>query len=278
LSETNKISGISQNLAYLAKGGYGGDPEWIGTIEQFAIYNVALSAKQIAANFAAGMIKPEGPSTEGLVAYYAMEGDATDGSGNGLNGTLEVIGAGNAATFVAGHAGMAIDLLPTANGTQGPYVNCGNNPMFDLTVEITIGAWVNIRSIPDVWRAIVAKGDSAWRLATNDITTGFQFAFGGSGRGWPGASSATQVGMNEWHYICGTYDKTNGGSIYIDGVLDGTNADTGGIDVDTWNVWIGGNEEDQGWRPYRLFDGQIDEVRIYSRALSADEVAALAGM
>jgi len=57
LSETNKISGISQNLAYLAKGGYAGDPEWIGAIEQFAIYNVALSAKQIAANFAAGMTK-----------------------------------------------------------------------------------------------------------------------------------------------------------------------------------------------------------------------------
>jgi len=57
LSETNKISGISQNLAYLAKGGYDGDPEWIGAIEQFAIYNVALSEEQIAASFAAGLVK-----------------------------------------------------------------------------------------------------------------------------------------------------------------------------------------------------------------------------
>jgi hypothetical protein len=279
LSATNRLSDVSNDLALLAKGGYDGDPEWIGAIDQFAIYDVALTPEQIAANYAAGPIKAQGgPSTEGLIAYYAMEGDATDSSGNGLDGALEVIGAGNAATFVAGHNGMAIDLLPSNSGTVGPYVNCGADPIFDFTEAMTVGAWVNIRSIPDVWRAIVAKGDSAWRLATNDITTGFQFAFGGSGRGWPGASSATQVGMNEWHYICGTYDTTNGGSIYIDGVLDGTNADTGGIDVDTWNVWIGGNEEDQGWKPYRLFDGQIDEVRIYNRALSADEVAALAAM
>jgi hypothetical protein len=57
LSAANQISGISQNYAYLAKGGYTGDPEWIGAIEQFAIYDVALSAKQIAADYAAGLIK-----------------------------------------------------------------------------------------------------------------------------------------------------------------------------------------------------------------------------
>jgi hypothetical protein len=57
LSAANQISGISQNYAYLAKGGYDGDPEWIGAIEQFAIYDVALSAKQIAANYAAGPAK-----------------------------------------------------------------------------------------------------------------------------------------------------------------------------------------------------------------------------
>jgi hypothetical protein len=58
LSAANQISGISQNYAYLAKGGYTGDPEWIGAIEQFAIYDVALSEAQIAANYAAGPIKP----------------------------------------------------------------------------------------------------------------------------------------------------------------------------------------------------------------------------
>jgi hypothetical protein len=47
LSATNKISGISQNLAYLAKGGYTGDPEWIGSLQEFRIYNKALTAGEV---------------------------------------------------------------------------------------------------------------------------------------------------------------------------------------------------------------------------------------
>lgn len=225
---------------------------------------------------------PEGPSLEGLVAHYALEGDATDSSGNGLDGAEEIIGDGNAAVYVAGVVGMAIDLSPGSNGTIegsiGPYVNCGYSPLFDFTDGMTVGAWVNIRSLPEVWRAIVTKGDSAWRLATNNTSSGFQFAFGGAGRGYPGANTATQVEFDEWHYVCGTYDKSVGGCIYLDGLLDGTSADLDGIDVNTNDVWIGGNNGDTGWRPYRLFDGMIDEVMIFDRALSADEVAALAGM
>jgi len=58
-------------------------------------------------------------------------------------------------------------------------------------------------------------------------------------------------------------------------VLDVSVADTAGIAVNTNEVWIGGNNGDTGWKPYRLFDGVIDEVRVYDRALSADEVAFL---
>jgi hypothetical protein len=47
--------------------------------------------------------------------------------------------------------------------------------------------------------------------------------------------------------------------------------------VNTFDVTIGANMEDTGWKPYRLFDGQIDEVRIYNRALSADEILDLMG-
>ena len=47
LSATNTISGISPNFAYLAKGGYSGDPEWIGAVQEFRIYNKALSVGQV---------------------------------------------------------------------------------------------------------------------------------------------------------------------------------------------------------------------------------------
>jgi len=43
-------------------------------------------------------------------------------------------------------------------------------------------------------------------------------------------------------------------------------------------VTIGANMEDTGWKPYRLYDGIIDEVCIYNRALSINEIAYLAGI
>jgi len=54
LDPHNSISGISQNFAYLAKGGYDADPEWIGSIDEFNIYNQALSQAEIGSNYAAG--------------------------------------------------------------------------------------------------------------------------------------------------------------------------------------------------------------------------------
>ena len=47
LSSTNGIWGISENYAYLGKGGYAADPEWIGEIPEFNIYNRALTTDEI---------------------------------------------------------------------------------------------------------------------------------------------------------------------------------------------------------------------------------------
>ena len=57
LDAHNSIAGISPKYALLAKGGYGADPEWIGSIEEFNIYNVALSADEVQANFTAGLVQ-----------------------------------------------------------------------------------------------------------------------------------------------------------------------------------------------------------------------------
>jgi len=55
LSETNHLSGVSNELALLAKGGYGSDPEWIGAIHEFRMYDVALTAGDVKALFNAGL-------------------------------------------------------------------------------------------------------------------------------------------------------------------------------------------------------------------------------
>jgi hypothetical protein len=219
---------------------------------------------------------PIDPGSEGLVAYYALENDVNDSSGNGLDGVITTVGGVDpTATYVAGPKGYgtAIDLLPSGNGTQGSYVNCGADPNFDFVDAMTVGAWINVRSVPDEWRAIVCKGDNAWRISLNGATTAIQYSIAGYGtRPAFSVDGTTEVGFDSWHYVCGTYDTIEGAKLYIDGELEGTLADLTGISVNTFNVTIGANEGDTGWKPYRLFDGQIDEVRIYNRALPQDEI------
>jgi len=153
---------------------------------------------------------------------------------------------------------------------DGDYVDCGADPAFDITGKITVAAWVNIRSIPTQWVAVVAKGENAWRLSNVRSGTNFHFGIAIWSSPNPSVDGSTQVGTNEWHHVCGTY---NGSAIniYLDGVLDGTISNTTGIGTSTTSLLIGENPEATG----RYWDGLIDDVRIYNYALSEKEIEML---
>ena len=75
-----------------------------------------------------------------------------------------------------------------------------------------------------------------------------------------------------WHHVALVYDGVRK-SIYVDGVEDARTATTGQIAVSAYNLYIGANAQQAG----RYFHGELDDVRIYSRALLPEEVAGLAG-
>ncbi|MBN1845384.1 MAG: hypothetical protein JW810_06840 [Sedimentisphaerales bacterium] len=151
------------------------------------------------------------------------------------------------------------------------YVDCGNDPAFDLTDAISVAAWVNIRQVDKDWQAVVTKGDSAWRLSTAQQTQRFHFAV--TGAPYQYVSGSIEVPLDEWHHVCGTYD---GASIrlYIDGVEDsaGPVAYAGGITTNSYPVYIGENAEETD----RHWNGSLDDVRVYNYALTPGEVAELA--
>jgi len=235
-----------------------------GVIYGVAIYNVALSDSQIKARSDAFFAPaPVDPGAESLVAHYAFENDASDSSVNALHGTL----MGDPA-FAAGTSGMALDL-----DGAGDFVDCGGNAQFSFTNAMTVSTWVNIRSVTTAWMAMVAKGENAWRLGVNNQTTGIHYAFTGSARSYQAANTSIQLPFNEWHHVAATYDVSVGALVYIDGVLDASNPDTGGIETNGMPLLLGDNPEATG----RFFDGLLDEVTIYGRALSAGEILHLAG-
>ncbi len=95
---------------------------------------------------------------------------------------------------------------------------------------------------------------------------------------WDGGARATRISIDnsfnsEWHHVVGTYD----GSVlkqYVDGKLEGEASHEGSIDRNEWNVNIGKNPANNT----QYLNGGIDEVRIYDRALTQEEVAWLAGI
>jgi len=239
------------------------EPDGVTGGQAAALYDLYEDGTQMFLNAVKYMIPvvPVDPGTDGLVAYYALENDANDSSGNGLDGII----IGDPA-FVDGIAGMALDF----NGDD--YVDCGGVAEFSFTEAMTVSTWVNIRSRPTAWMAIVAKGENAWRLGVNNETTGIHYGFTGGTRGWQAANTTTELAFDEWYHVAATYDTTVGALVYIDGVLGASNPDLDGIPVNEMPLLLGENPEATG----RLFDGMLDEVMIYNRALSEEEILYLA--
>jgi hypothetical protein len=239
----------------------GGNP-FNGTLDDVQLYYRVLNEQQIQAVLAGYPNSLEPDVEGGLIGWWKLDDGtgttAIDSSDNGNDGTLR----GNP-RWVSGKLGGALDF-----DAVGDYVDCGNSPMFNITDELTVSAWINMHSVRGEWRTIVAKGDSAWRISTNGATRGMHFGFTGAGRNWLRADSVTEIPLNEWHHVCGVYDRVNGARIYINGVQEAVNPDTGGIDTNTHRVYIGENAE----APGRLWDGLIDDVRVYNRALSQEEI------
>ncbi len=159
----------------------------------------------------------------------------------------------------------------------GDYVNCGNDPVFNLQNAITVSAWVRVEAFSTDWQAIVTKGDSAWRLqsaGTDDAPGTLEFACTGvivPYTDYGNILGNIRVDDGQWHHVAGVYDGL-AISLYVDGVLDVTSVASGRIAVNSYDVLIGENAEQSG----RCWQGQIDDVRIYNYALSPYEIAALA--
>ncbi len=200
-------------------------------------------------------------SDPNLVAWWRFDdgsgSSARDSSGNDSHGALN-----GDPQWITGRIGGALDF-----DGDGDYVDCGNPGIFNFDEQVTAGAWVNLRSIPGQWRTVVAKGEEGWRLALTRMMPSFTFGVAGRGFGYPSVYSARQVAFGEWHHVCGTYDGQTI-HIYIDGQMDGTFNHNHGIATNNVNLLIGANPQQTG----RFWDGLIDEVFVFSRALSDDEI------
>jgi WD40 repeat protein/serine/threonine protein kinase len=205
-----------------------------------------------------------------LVAWWKLDeiqdGCIADASGHGLRG--KIVGDANIVTDPERGKVLSLD----GNG----YVDCGSSEAFDITGSITIAAWIKAR--PDKpHSAVIAKGDSAWRMTmwqdSNQVGMGFSGLcgdnYGGNSR-WAGCVAPSDVNDGAWHHLVGIYDGEEF-HMYVDNKLDVSKKAWGNADKNNYPVYIGENSEILG----RQWKGLIDDVRIYSYALSPQEVGDL---
>ncbi len=243
-----------------------------GSIDDVRIYNRALSATEVKQLYNAGAVgttidtaPAQALSGGGLVGYWPFDGNemnwasnlALDASGNGNNGTLVNMTPANA---VMGVIGQALSF----NGTN-QYVNVGINNMPAINGPQTISLWMRYSSVPTTIQDLFSHwGNNAYSQLSFRSPTDFGLHRGGGGAV---VDSSVIPSPGAWHYIVYTYDGTTN-RIYVDGVQTGASTnvpDIGATQYADIASWSGGE----------LFNGSIDDVRIYNRALSAAEVKQL---
>jgi len=211
------------------------------------------------------LITPVESGATGLQAHYEFEGNTNDSSGNARHGA-----AMGSPTFVAGKVGQAINLRGLND-----YVEITGYKGILGSSAVTVTAWVKTVSTDTGaivgWGPNVAGERFGFRLDVGRLRLEHQ---GGNVQG------DTLVIDGAWHHVAVTVQENATISypdviLYLDG-MDDTRRTT---DPDAFNL-TAGEDVRIGSRPSnndRFFLGQIDEVRIYNRALSKEEIAWLGG-
>ena len=205
---------------------------------------------------------------EGLIAYYPLDGNADDLSGNNNNGTI--MGGVTSSTDRIGNANSAMQF----NGIDG-YIEIPNSSTLQSpTSAITIASWLYVESFPGLQAlGIVEKTNSnnsygqyglSYQTWSND---GLYFYHS---NGNQGSYAPITLDFSRWYFVAITYDGTTA-ITYLDGIPIASQNVPGPIVPDDNPLTLG--LETPGQTEY--LHGKLDEVRIYNRALSQQEILSL---
>jgi len=179
--------------------------------------------------------------------------DVLDYSGNALNGL-----AVSSPKIVSGEICTGGNFK---GGSTNSNITINNNSLLNLANELSISVWVNPASWPASGLRTILSKDTNYEFHLN--TAGQVNWWWGNGS----FSSSTSVPLNTWTHVALTYqDGTQ--KIYINGVEDASATYTGTLPQNALPLYIG---VDYNY-PSRTFDGIIDEVKIFDRALTDAEI------
>lgn len=206
--------------------------------------------------------------SDGLVAYYPFNGNAYDASGNHNNGlvrgpslTKDRFGNSNSAYLFDG---------------QRDYIEVPDSDLLDIKKDISITGWFKVNSFSSEWLTIINK-------AASDSNDTFEISINRSkylhfplmlGAGNRTAYNTTNIVMQrKWHFFAVVYSGEEV-RMYIDGKLNRSYVVRNKpLHTNDHNLIIGAEKEHVNGPHF--FNGIIDDIRLYNRAISASEASKL---
>ncbi len=246
---------------------------WIGQMDEMSVSNRSLTTAEIESIANAGLAgkyKVQSTVPTGLIAWFAGDGNANDISGNGNNAT-----ANGGVTYNVGKVGQAIRF----DGTSGfVKANASSSLNVGASSGMTIETWFNPASTatqsPIVewntgssvgthfWSSVTSQGGVAGNLYVNLTDTG------GSNHI---LQSGAVVTANTFQHVAVTYDKTTGNAVlYCNGAIVAQQNLGIFTPRTSYDLYLAHRP---GGGPAVVYaQGSLDEVSIYSRALSPSEI------
>ena len=202
----------------------------------------------------------------GLEGHYTFDGGSADDVSAGTN--QDGVFVGGADTTIDGDRGEVLNL-----DAAGEYLRIDD--LYGEPTNVTLAAWVNFSSVETNGGEVISLGNDV-ALRINDWAAGVTgFFYDGTTHQY--ISSNVSLDPNEWHHVALTFDDANDTqTLYIDGEVVATTNFTSSIN---WTGWFPqttiGTHADLADSSFDL-QGMIDDARVYTRALTADEIAAMA--
>jgi len=195
----------------------------------------------------------------GLVAFYTFTGNAEDESGNGNHGSVQ------GPTLTEDRNGQPDSAYNFSSGSD--VIEVADSASLDVEEAVSFTAWIRPEVTSEIHILFREDTIGGATLFSFDIFTGvirclLERPTGGTAT----IHGNTPIQQGVWQHVAVTWDGTTMRA-YYNGQPDGTAGFDGPMAVSDGNLFIG--------RYYSGFDGDIDEVRIYDRALSEAEIADL---
>jgi len=276
VSTTDTVKSSGNTLKLGQRGDRSNDNDFDGTIDDARIYNQTLTANEIQRIYNATRPSPINTSrtdrlTDGLVGFWSMNGQDVDLSDSAAE-VKDTTSNGNDGDAKNG-ASPAIGKLGQGFGFDGEddYIAVADSNSLDIKDAITVSAWVKYSSL-NKWDRILGKRGStrSYSLGRDNNTNEYSFALKLESGDRKGITSNTKITTNQWRHIVGVWNGSTM-KLYVDGTKESVRSFAGTLISNASNLNIGRNGDDGGYE----LDGDIDNVRIYDRALSGDEVEKL---